>query len=253
MSEETGIYIFCAIGHEGEMDLGKVELEGEQRDIFLISYKDASMVAAEVPQKIYHPKRENLMMHQQVISRVMEQSDTVVPISFGNVFRSKEDVEALLENLYPQFETLFPAIKGKIEIGLKVIGKSEWLESVVKESPGVEKMSTSLKGKSESAGYYERIQLGGMAQKVFQNLQTEMKSEIFAPLQEAAESAKANDPSSERMLLNAAFLIDRDKEKEFDELVNKAHEAWKGKADFNYSGPWPAYNFVNIRLKVEEA
>ena len=192
-------------------------------------------------------------MHQGAVSLVMDKKDTVIPISFGNVFQSKEDVKALLENLYPQFEKLFPAIKGKVELGLKVIGKKEWLEEMVKDNPEVEKMSSAVKGKSESAGYYDRIKLGGMAQKLFASLQNEIKQEVFTPLEETAEAAKANDPLGEKMLLNASFLIDRDKEELFDEKINEAHEKWKDKVDFNYSGPWPAYNFVNIRLKVEES
>ncbi|MGF3105563.1 GvpL/GvpF family gas vesicle protein [Rossellomorea sp. DUT-2] len=250
--EEMGIYIFCAIQTEEDDQFGSIEIEGEERETFTIRYKDAAMVAAEVPMKIYHPKKQNLLMHQGAVSRVMDQKDTVIPISFGNVFKSRDDVAALLENLYPQFETLFPAIKGKIELGLKVIGKKEWLEEMVKENPQVEKMASAVKGKSESAAYYDRIQLGGMAQKLFASLQNEVKQEVYAPLEETAVSAKANDPSSEKMLLNASFLIDRDQEELFDQKVNEAHEKWKDKVEFNYSGPWPAYNFVNIRLKVEE-
>ncbi|MEG9296209.1 GvpL/GvpF family gas vesicle protein [Mangrovibacillus sp. Mu-81] len=253
MSQENGIYIFCAIQTDKEEQFGTVELEGETREVFTIQYKDAAMVAAEVPMKIYHPKKDNLLMHQETVSSVMSRNDTVIPISFGNVFQSEDDVKALLENLYPQFEKLFPAIKGKIELGLKVIGKKEYLDKMVKEHPEMEKMSSQVKGKSESAAYYERIQLGGMAQKLFASLQNEMKQEVFAPLEETAEAAKANEPSSETMLLNAAFLVDRDKEELFDQKVNEAHEKWKDKVDFHYSGPWPAYNFVNIRLKVEEA
>lgn len=254
MSEqEMGIYLFCGIQLTEEEDFGKAEIEGEETDLFTIRYKDAAMVAAEVPMKIFHPNRQNLMMHQQTVSKVMEKNDTVIPISFGNVFKTEDDIKVLLENLYPQFEKLFPAIKGKIEVGLKVIGSKEWLEEKVNENPQVGKMSSSVKGKSEAAGYYERIKLGGIAQKVFEELQNELKAEVFTPLQEASEAAKANEPTGETMLLNAAFLIDRDKEQQFDEKVNEAYEKWKDKVKFHYSGPWPAYNFVNIRLKVEES
>ncbi|MCA0170427.1 GvpL/GvpF family gas vesicle protein [Bacillus sp. RAR_GA_16] len=252
-AETTGIYIFCAIQTDQEDDFGTVELENETRDLFTIRYKDAAMVAAEVPMKIYHPKKDNLLSHQNAVSQVMSQKDTVIPISFGNVFKSKDDVKVLLENLYPQFVNLFPNIKGKIEVGLKVMGKKEWLEAAVNDNPEVEKMAASVKGKSEAAGYYERIQLGGMAQKFFASLQKEIEQEIFVPLEETAEAAKVNDPLGEKMLLNASFLIDRDREEAFDQKVNDAHEKWKDKVDFNYTGPWPAYNFVNIHLKVEEA
>ncbi|WP_100408004.1 GvpL/GvpF family gas vesicle protein [Bacillus solitudinis] len=251
--ENTGIYIFCGIQTDTNDEFGEIEFEGEKRKLFTIRFKDAAIVAAEVPMKIYHPNKENLMMHQKTVSLVVEQNDTVIPVSFGNVFQSKEDVGVLLENLYPQFKKLFPEIKGKIEVGLKVIGKKEWLESLVSENAEVEKMAEAVRGKSEAASYYERIQLGGVAQKLFTSLQKEVKQELFEPLKEVAEASKANDPIGEKMLLNASFLIDRDKEEEFDQKVNEAHDSWKDKVDFNYSGPWPAYNFVNIRLTVENA
>jgi hypothetical protein len=252
-SEEVGIYIFCGIQTMAEEDFGEIDIEGENRKLFTVHYKDAAMVAAVAPMKIYHPTKDNLMMHQTAVTQVMEKNDTVIPVSFGNVFHSKEDVEVLLENLYPQFQTLFPAIKGKIELGLKVVGKKEWLESKVSENPKMQKMAQAVQGKSEAASYYERVQLGGAAQKMVGSLQEEIEEEIYQPLKELAEASKANDPTSERMLLNASFLIDRDLEEGFDRVVNDLYEKWNDKVDFNYTGPWAAYNFVNIRLKVEDA
>ncbi|MFC0471390.1 GvpL/GvpF family gas vesicle protein [Halalkalibacter kiskunsagensis] len=251
--ESTGIYIFCGIQTEANDEFGVIEIEGENRDLFAIHYKDAAIVAAEVPMKIYHPNKDNLLMHQHAVSLVVKKNETVIPVSFGNVFQSKEDVGVLLENLYPQFEKLFPAIKGKIEVGLKVIGKSEWIKSQVSENSQIEKMAEAVRGKTEAASYYERIRLGGAAQKLLAGLQNEVKQEVFDPLHESAEAAKSNDPIGEKMLLNASFLIDRDKEEEFDQKVNEAHDEWKDKVEFNYTGPWPAYNFVNIRLKVENS
>ncbi|SFD40242.1 Gas vesicle synthesis protein GvpL/GvpF [Lentibacillus persicus] len=93
--------------------------------------------------------------------------------------------------------------------------------------------------------------MGGAAKEIFSQLQKEVKDDIFTPLEELAEAAVTNEVLSETMLLNASFLIDKDKEDEFDALVNEAHERWKDHSDFNYTGPWPAYNFINIRLSVE--
>ncbi|WP_181347941.1 GvpL/GvpF family gas vesicle protein [Thalassobacillus sp. CUG 92003] len=252
MSEETGVYIFCGIQSEQETDFGTVQFEGEERNIFTLHYEDAAMVAAEVPMKIYHPNKENLMVHQQVISNVMQIEDTVIPISFGNVFHSDADVIKLLENLYPQFKELFPQIKGKIEVGLKVIGKKDWLENEIHKQPNVREKKQTVDQKSRDAGYFDRIELGEMAQQFFQSIQHDVKSSIHEPLTKLAESERENELIGEKMLLNAAYLIDRDQEDAFDEKVNEAHEQWKDKVDFKYTGPWPAYNFINIHLKVEE-
>lgn len=252
MSEETGIYIFCSIQTEQATQFGTINFEGEERETFTIHYEDAAMVAAEVPMKIYHPNKENLMMHQKVISSVMEKEDTVIPISFGNVFQSKADVEKLLENLYPQFKKLFPQIKNKIEVGLKVIGDKEWLQQEIHKNPNVQNKKETVQQKSKNAGFYDRMELGEMAQKFFQSLQQDIKSDIHEPLDGIADSARVNEPIGEKMLLNAAYLIDREEEEKFDEKVNEIHELWKDRVDFKYTGPWPAYNFINIQLKVEE-
>lgn len=54
-----------------------------------------------------------------------------------------------------------------------------------------------------------------------------------------------------KILLNAAYLVDGEKEEAFDGMVNDLFEVWKDKVEFKYTGPWPAYNFVNIILRIE--
>ncbi|MCP3026943.1 GvpL/GvpF family gas vesicle protein [Halobacillus sp. A5] len=249
---EQGIYIFCGIQTNEEKTFDAIEFEGDTREVFTVHYKDAAMVAAEVPMKIYHPNKENLMLHQQVISQVMESEDTVVPISFGNVFHSKEDVQVLTENLYPQLSKLFPEIKNKIEVGLKVVGRKEWLEKQISQDSKVMDQKQQVAQKSKDAGYFDRMQLGEMAQRFFKSLQKEIEEDIHEPLLKLASSAKSNDPIGEKMLLNGSYLIDRDKEEQFDQKVNQLHDKWQDKVEFKYTGPWPAYNFINIKLKVEE-
>ena len=55
------------------------------------------------------------------------------------------------------------------------------------------------------------------------------------------------------MILNAAFLVERDSAAQFDERVHEIAQQYEGRLRFNYSGPWPPYNFVNIRLKLERS
>ncbi|MFS0728223.1 GvpL/GvpF family gas vesicle protein [Paenibacillus sp. 1P07SE] len=250
--EEMGYYVFCAVQTEGEeREYGQAELAGAGRQLLTVHYKDSALIVAEVPLKIYHPNKDNLMAHQAVVSKVMTQSDTVIPMSFGNVFKSKEDVAVLLESLYPQFAVLFPEIKGKIELGLKVIGKKEWLENEIRKRPQFAKAKRAVHGKSKDAAYYDRIRLGEMAQKLMSELRSDVKGTLFESLKKISAAAKANEPTSETMLLNAAFLIDRDQEKHFDREVNAANDKWKDRVEFKYTGPWAAYNFIHINLQIQ--
>ncbi|MFD2627985.1 GvpL/GvpF family gas vesicle protein [Oceanobacillus kapialis] len=250
---ETGIYIFCAVQTNDPHDFGTVEIDGTSRETFAIQYEDAAMIACEAPLKIYHPNKENLMMHQAMVSKAMEEHDTVIPISFGNVFKSEKDVEILLQNLYSQFTEIFPEIKGKIEVGLKVIGNKEWIEKQVNNNPELQEMALTAKGKSAAAGYYDRIKLGGAAKSLITSLRQDVEENIYLPLKSQATAAVSNETQGEKILLNASFLINREDEERFDKLVNEQHEQWKDKVSFQYTGPWPAYNFINIRLSVEKA
>jgi hypothetical protein len=55
------------------------------------------------------------------------------------------------------------------------------------------------------------------------------------------------------MILNAAFLVDRTQERLFDEKVKEVSRRYDELLTFKYTGPWPPYNFVNIKLKLEKA
>ena len=53
------------------------------------------------------------------------------------------------------------------------------------------------------------------------------------------------------MIMNAAFLIERNRKAEFDQKVKEIASKYEDKLSFRYTGPWPPYNFVHIRLKLE--
>jgi len=55
------------------------------------------------------------------------------------------------------------------------------------------------------------------------------------------------------MIMNAAFLVARDKADDFDAKVHEIGKRYEGKLSFRYTGPWPPYNFVTIRLQLERS
>jgi hypothetical protein len=61
-----------------------------------------------------------------------------------------------------------------------------------------------------------------------------------------------NKNLSDMMLLNAAFLVDKSQEQAFDARVQALGEAQAGRQIFQYVGPLPPYNFVDLRVRWEE-
>jgi len=250
MSSESGIYVFCAINETEPKSFGTVSLNGNENEIFTIHYKDTAMVVTRVEDDVL-PNRNNLFAHQKTITEVMKQY-TLIPMSFGNVFSSEEDVLLIVEHLYEEFEKLFSHLKNKMEVGLKVIAKKEWIEKEIENNPLLKEWKKGGKKTSNPAAFYEQIQLGEQAQNFVMNLQNKVVKEVYEPLLELAEAGKPNDIIPGKVVLNAAFLVDCEKEEAFDQRVNEIFELWKDKVEFKYTGPWPAYNFVNIRLRIED-
>ena len=54
------------------------------------------------------------------------------------------------------------------------------------------------------------------------------------------------------MFVNAAFLVDKGREKEFDNIMDELGDKYKDRTKFLYVGPLPPFNFVNIVIYPEE-
>jgi Gas vesicle synthesis protein GvpL/GvpF len=246
MSTQDGVYLFCAIQEKVPKKFGTVKLNERISGVYTIHYNNVAMVVSKVSGEVL-PARNNLMAHQKIISEVMKQY-SVIPMSFGNVFHSKNDVLLIMEHLNEEFEKLFSHLENKMEVGLKVIPKKEWIEQEMKNNPLLNEWKSKQK---DQANFYEQIQLGEQAQNFILNLEEKVSTEIFEALLELAEAGKQNKTIPGKTLLNAAFLVDIAHEASFDNKVNELYELWRDKAEFKYSGPWPAYNFVNITLRIE--
>src|SRR5919107_92212 len=96
-----------------------------------------------------------------------------------------------------------------------------------------------------------RMQLGRLIETAMTERSDAYVREIYSGLRDTAVASRANKPIGDKMIMNAAFLIERDREQEFDSKVKEIAARYEGKLSFKYTGPWPPYNFVHIRLKLE--
>jgi hypothetical protein len=94
------------------------------------------------------------------------------------------------------------------------------------------------------------MQYGRAIDGALQSRSERYVAEIVEKLRDVSVASRINKPIGDKMILNAAFLISRDHESAFDARV-KEIAAQHDKLTFKYTGPWPPYNFVNIRLKLE--
>ena len=114
-----GKYVYCIIRNDRSREFGEIGIGGGAR-VYTVNHNDLAAVISDTPIVIYDPTRENVLAHEFVNETVMREF-TLIPMSFGTVFRSERDVLALLKSTYQAFTDVLEKMQDKIEFGLKIL------------------------------------------------------------------------------------------------------------------------------------
>lgn len=249
---DGGKYVYCIVRSDRSRDFGAIGIGGGQR-VFTVAYQDLAAVVSDTPIVIYDPTRDNVLAHEFVNETVMREH-TVIPMSFGTVFRSEEDVTELLRSTYQAFSDVLDKMQDKIEFGLKVLwDRDKVVANLERENDEIRRLKDEISRHTTSSTYFARMQLGRLIESALEEIGTRYVADIHDALKPVAVASRSNKPIGDRMILNAAFLVDRAQEQAFDERVKETSRQYDDVLSFKYSGPWPPYNFVNIKLKLEKA
>ncbi|CAN5415440.1 gas vesicle protein GvpF [soil metagenome] len=252
-SGEEGKYVYCIIKSPKEREFGQIGIgEGSPR-VYTVHHQELAAVVSDTPIRIYDPTRENVLAHEFVNETVMREY-TVIPMSFGTLFRTDDDIVELLKSTYQAFDDVLEKMKDKIEFGLKVLwDREKVIGSIVGENEEIRRLKDEITRNAQSSTYFARMQLGRLIDAALEEVGNGYVRDIHEALKPAAVASRSNKPIGDRMIMNAAFLVDREAEKAFDERVKELSLKYEDHLTFKYTGPWPPYNFVNIKLKLEKA
>jgi hypothetical protein len=219
--------------------------------VHTIHFRDIAAVVSNTPIVVQDPTRENVLAHQRVNETVM-QKHTVIPMSFGTVFKTDDDIMELLRSAYDAFSDVLNKMQEKFEFGLKVLwDRDQIVREIEDEDEDIRRLKSEISSQKGST-YFARMQYGRLIDAALQSRTERYVSEIFTSLRNVSVASRSNKPIGDRMIMNAAFLVSREMEQAFDGRVKEIGQQYD-QLTYNYTGPWPPYNFVNIRLKLERA
>jgi hypothetical protein len=250
---ERGKYVYCIIRTREPVAFGPIGIGGSGDRVYSVHHEEFAAVVSDCPLIIFDPTRENALAHEHVNEVVMKDF-TVLPMSFGTVFRTEDDIRAFLKGTYEALVEVLEKMEGKIEFGLKVNwDKDAIIGELEQENEEIRRLKADITSNQTSATYFARMQLGRVVESALQARADGYVTEIYEALRDAAVASRSNKPIGDRMIMNAAFLVEREKTKAFDEHISEIARKYENKLSFLYTGPWPPYNFVNIRLRLERA
>jgi len=206
---------------------------------------------SDAPLEVLDSTRDNVLAHERVNETVMH-DHTVIPMSFGTIFKTHDDIVELLRSAFDAFGDVLNKMQNKLEFGLKVLwDPDQAVKAVESEDEDIAKLKKEISAQ-KGPTYFARMQYGRLVDSALQARSERFVASILNELRDVSVASRINKPIGDKMIMNAAFLVSRNQENAFDKKIKDI----AGRLDqltFKYTGPWPPYNFVNIRLKLEPA
>jgi hypothetical protein len=237
---------------DGHPPLRVPGIGGAGEPVRTIEHGDLVAVVSHVPGLQIDISRSNLLDHQRVLEEVLSRSD-VLPLSFGTVAESDDEVrEMLLRDGYQALHEQLEYTRGCVELEVKVFWEQERLfAEIVEDNDEVRELRDTIALLPDDSATMEKITLGQLIESEMEARSGWEADRLLEALEAHAVDAIVSPNLKDTMLLNAAFLVERAREEEFDDAVAALAAEHAGRLVFNYVGPLPPYSFINLAFGTE--
>jgi len=205
--QSKGKYVYCVIKNPSEQK-SFGNLGFDGGEVYTMDYKDFAPVVSDATVREYAVDEGDVWVHRHVVDEVMKGHD-VLPVAYGMIFKNRKLLMIAMGAGHTAMAKASDVVSGKVDLGIKVF---------------IPKDVRDWNGKS-----------------------ADCRKDYLESLQGLAMDSKELKLFSERLVVNAAFLVDRSKIDDFSAKVGDLASKY-GEAKTQYSGPWPAYNFVDIYI-----
>jgi len=234
-------YIYCILDSGQELQAAGQGLAG--RNLSSISYRDVSALVSDVSTVDYN--EENILRHEEVIERMMG-FQTVLPMRFGTVLESEEKVRAMLAQYYQSFLRNFARLRGRVEMGLKIIWPVEVIKREIDYSVHNPDNRDVTPEQAAGAAYLKEKLKGYRRRKALEEKADRFVQSINSGLDTCFEEYRIRKLVTEKMVLNGAYLVMKDRVEEFGIKIRDFRSRYP-ESKFLLSGPWPPYNFIELK------
>jgi hypothetical protein len=218
----------------------------------VITYRDVSAIVSRHPVQKLMPSRANLEPHHRIV-RYISSAATLVPAAFGHISESEQDLLAVLQGNHDEIRDEIARLEGKCEMGVRLSWSVDniFLYFVQRDRELRELRDRAFRDRREPS-MPEKIEIGGRFEAVVTRDRERCSSVLVNALNGIAREVSANPPRGDKTVCDIAVLIDRTAIAAFQAAVSGAAALFDQNFTIEYSGPWPSYSFVRLRLQRGE-
>ena len=238
-------YLYGIFPAPGPRNLGVKGLDNQPVTTHMIG--EFAFLYSVAQQERYLASRKNLLGHERVLEAAMKQGDrTLLPLQFGLIIETWERVvQELIAPHGAGLRRLFTKLTGRREVSIKVLWQADQeLNQLIKENDALREERDRLEGKLLSMN--EVVSIG---QAIEQALETR-KETIIKVFRETltllASEVTENEPLTDAMIYNAAYLIPWEIEPEFGQEVEALDAQFADRLRIRYNNFTAPFNFAQL-------
>ena len=207
-----GVYLYCVGRSDAMEELGPVGLGGET--VRVVRRDGLAGLVSDVPADArvdVGMPSRALLLAHEFVTGAAMRRRTVVPAAYGMVFRSDDDVAMVMTAAHEAIDGALASLADRVQVGLKLAWHAD----------------------ASTADGDARVR------------------DVYEALRDVAAANRARTPIGERMLLNASFLVDRDRLPAFDARLRALRARHAAALEYRVSAPTAPCDFVRVRLRVD--
>jgi len=253
--QRDGKYIYCIVASNFDINLGPIGVGGRGDLVSTIGFDGLCMVVSDHPLSKLVVNPENMLTHQKVIEEVMKEFGSVLPIRFGTIAATPDEIRNLLNRRYSEFMELLKQFENKVELNVRGTWKDMGIifKEIDKEHAELQRIRTEIEQLDTKENKNQKIaEAVNLVEHALNEKKEQESGKIIEAFRRSVFDYKHNKTSSDAIFMNTAFLINSGRELEFDHIMADLGEKYQDRSDFVYTAPLPIFNFINLKIFPEK-
>ena len=228
------LYAYCLIEDHDAFDANVCGISDAA--VRLLEVDEFAVLVSDFDSDTVAVNRENALAHAAVVRSVLDRT-TPLPFRFGTLVNAQQ-LRSYITARKPALQSRFAHLRGGVEMSVKIIrevstSNSPKANEVTSGTTFLEQKRREILGDEQNAAEAREIS-------------TWLHEQVERVIRDEQVTVRA----SEKLVVAAAHLVDRDKIPQYKENMVAAREN-RPELHFLVSGPWPPYSFANIGLEFK--
>lgn len=217
--------------------------------VSVIAFGDVAAVVSPHPVQPLMPSRRNVEPHHRVVRRVSSEA-TLVPAAFGHITATEREILGVIQGNHEDIRGELARLEGKCEMGLKISWSVDNIFGFLVRTNAELRSVRDRVFSRPSPSMKDKLQVGSTFEAVLTRERERLTNAALGALSGVTCDVIPSPPRDEKNICNVALLVERARALDFDQALRRAAQLFDANYTFEYSGPWPPYSFVRLRLQA---